>query len=280
MRWWAKVLVGVLFFGLLGVGGYVYISLDDAAEQRHANYDYQPAANPRLPPAMRGQPQPHPYQPYCDNPQGKEQADLCAQWAAVEQASEANRLASANVRLTLWVMLVSFFGTAGLIWTLVETWRTNRRELRAYVMVESVGISPRKGKQFPAEVRGIPACMITIKNSGQTPAYNLIHWGEMAVFPMTDERELSAPEDMMRVHALALGPGSISTKIREFARNLTPAEGKAVANGETGFFVWGRIEYEDTFGKRHFTTYRLVANRWPLPPECNPRYCEEGNDAD
>lgn len=279
LKWLRRIILVALASGLLFIGGKIYTQLDDAAEQRHSTYQYQPAANPRLPVVARGQPQPQPYQPYCNDPQGNEQADLCAQWAAVEQVSEANRIASTNVRLSLWIMILSFFGTAGLIWTLYETWRTNRRELRAYVFVDSMAVHGRRTKRWALQFRGIPMSQVVIKNAGATPAFKVVHWGEAEFRPVAEEELLTIPKLQRLAHTNAVPPGGLAQKTRD-VRKLSRSEIAAFRRGELVLYVWGRIEYTDAFGADHFTTYRFsYTGRWPIPEMGILNFCANGNNA-
>src|SRR4051794_29398805 len=98
MRW--REGVGWAVVGIVGIA--TGIQLDrfyQAAEQQHASYNYQPAEKPgfRVSAATKA-PTPY-YKPSCNNPNGREDSDLCAQWAAVDQVTESNRLNSLNLRM-------------------------------------------------------------------------------------------------------------------------------------------------------------------------------------
>lgn len=91
--------VGLMaLFGLLYAG---YEGLDQADKQAYADYKYQPARDHIDPPSDKS---PHvtayPYQPYCDEPKERDDADLCAQWAAVQAVNEGNRLSRLSIRIT------------------------------------------------------------------------------------------------------------------------------------------------------------------------------------
>jgi len=101
---WLTIIAALGLILLCGVlyGGY---ELYKAGQQRDADYRYQPARDARLPVIPPKQEQPQAYQPNCQNPQSQADADLCAQWAAVHQITETNRLAS----LTLAVGVFGLF---------------------------------------------------------------------------------------------------------------------------------------------------------------------------
>ncbi|HVI27038.1 hypothetical protein [Hansschlegelia sp.] len=98
---WRYVLamVGLIaVFGLLHAG---YQQLDRAEKQSYPKQEYQPARD-HLAPASGKNPAvtANPYQPYCDHPKDRDDADLCAQWAAVMAVEEGNRLNRLSLRLT------------------------------------------------------------------------------------------------------------------------------------------------------------------------------------
>ena len=87
----AATVGGVALVALAATG---YQILDEAEKQPYSSYEYQPARD-HLAPAPGKNPRvtARPYQPYCDNPKERDDADLCAQWAAVQAVEESNRLA-------------------------------------------------------------------------------------------------------------------------------------------------------------------------------------------
>lgn len=166
-----RAVVVLLGFAALVAGGLVtYQLLADSAQQQ-TEYLYQPAGQPKIESPTKGRDVSTGYQPFCINPDTQGDADLCAQWAAVEQVAEANRMSSLNLRLALVSLWATVIGTALLLWTLVETRATARRELRAYVFVAqaeiAIGIKPHNaGKVVSA---------VAVTNSGSTPARQVCH---------------------------------------------------------------------------------------------------------
>lgn len=275
-----RILLTAVALVLLGGGGYIGIELYETARQRNADYQYQPADSPSLPKAVPGKPQAQKYQPNCKGPQTENDSQLCAQWASVEQAVEANRLGSLNGQITVWIVILTAFGTIALGLTLFEQRRTSRAELRAYVFPDTVVITPRTREDVePKSDRGKPKCLIIIRNTGQTPAYKVRHWGNMDLLPVEAESSLATPHLNLSAKS-SIPPGGANTKVCGLDRKLTPAEGTLIKKGALAFFIWGRIEYEDTFGRTHYSNYRMIGTgRWPLPEDANPLFCEEGNDA-
>ena len=136
------------------------------------------------------------------------------------------------------------------------------RQLRAYVGVNEALSTWRNG----------PSAQIEIKNGGQTPAYELTHWvttgygpADRADFPTQPARQssvLGAGASINTDTAVAPGNGKVHGAIREGAYTL---------------FVWGRIEYQDAFGVRRMTEYRLM---WVEGGDHGRLvFCDEGNSA-
>jgi len=78
-----------------------YQVLDQTDEQPYSDYHYQPARD-RVPPSGRKNSgvATEAYQPYCDAPQSRDDADLCSQWASAQAATESNRLSRISIRIT------------------------------------------------------------------------------------------------------------------------------------------------------------------------------------
>jgi len=245
---------------------YATYQLYNAAQQRNANYDYQPASHARFPVTVKGQPKPESYQPNCKQPNSKEDADLCAQWSAVAQVTETNRLASISLQLSIGALIFTIFGTGLLVWTLWETRQTARRELRAYVSIEMVGMEFTLGL-------GKAFAHIKLKNGGQTPAYLCCHNGN--VFVRTDEE---AEHDILHRPHVALG------RAQPFTLHMNDPQGgsiyahdpitlpdlKDVVEGDKWVYVFGTVFYRDTFGIDRQTRFCVKTDDLRLPSTDNP----------
>lgn len=248
-----------------------------SSEQQRAHYSYQPAREPGRRVLMPSKAMPKGYEPNCENPDSNGNADLCAQWAAVDQVMESNRLASANVRLSLFASLLTLLGTIFVGWTLLETRNTSRRELRAYIFSERVGVYPLE-KQTPRSENGKIGSTLFINNSGQTPAYHVVHWCALALHPVADEAALVAPSLSGLVYN-TLPPGGSMHAHRRLPNRLTREEQTNLQRGVLALYVYGRIEYTDAFGATHYTNYRFAYAGWPLPPNLTMNFAVSGNDA-
>jgi hypothetical protein len=158
---------------------------------------------------------------------------------------------------------------------------SSERQLRAYVNVsesKQIAVVMRTDyKQF---------CDIVIKNSGQTPAYDLIavgefhgHWpiGQDIITPPINRSEYRGGKSVLNPQSEII----LQCKRKEMEYPPRPAP-----NGAT-MYVYGRIEYRDAFGKDRFTNFCFALGKE------GPRHIDEaiahtffhvrtekGNDAD
>jgi hypothetical protein len=156
-----------------------------------------------------------------------------------------------------WLMFAAtvllFVATLGLWLATVRLVRsaekTAERQLRAYVGITEATVSNFGiGKNLKVSM--------TIKNSGQTPAYRVAkHYSIMGgEYPRKDP----LPRIDVRGHFSTLGPGEIH--ILEFAMQV-PLPGSACAqitNGDAAIYVWGRVMYEDAFGYNRETHFAYI----------------------
>lgn len=192
---------------------------------------------------------------------------------------------------------------AGLWTVLVMKWSAER-QLRAYIFVEATTIvdasqlppipheslpgdphsAPKelvKGVP-PSRPRGVPGASWSIKNSGLTPAHDVVHWGEMDVIETKLENTVIAPAPIEGAPRIFLGPQGVSMKSKWLPRLLTETEMQDIRIGVRAIYVYGRIDYKDAFGQRRVTTYRFRFCNAAYPPVGNPTldYCQHGNYAD
>ena len=67
-------------------------------------------------------------------------------------------------------------GAIGTVWLIYRQLRTSRAQLRAYVVVSSAGIVSADDDKETA-----PVAVVTIKNSGQTPAHDVVNVSGIAI---------------------------------------------------------------------------------------------------
>jgi hypothetical protein len=212
--------------------------------------------------------------------QGKEerQSDLCAQWKAADAASDAARWAMAS-------LFVGIVGTGLLVWTLWETRQSSRRELRAYLFADSVGCyeiwEPKKNRlgRTKKHKTGIVGATVFIKNSGQTPAYKVRHIGEVAICKCFEESLLEIGDGDIKGFLNQIPASGVIHKFRRMAHAPSEEQIAGLKTGNYAVYVFGRIDYEDAFKRRHFTNYKFFYSAWPIPDELTMSFAESGNTA-
>lgn len=171
-----------------------------------------------------------------------------------------------------------FLALIATIWIMI---RNGRRQLRAHVFPDNVAIVDGTFLDPPEPHKAdIPAISMIIKNSGQTPAYDVVSWWEIKVIPIAEENSLAIPV-LAKKHSTTVGMGSTFNKGLWFDRALTADEKSAIFAGTIGIYGHGRIEYRDVFNVRHFSNFRLVYTGKTFPPVKGAvmSFCEQGNDA-
>ncbi len=126
---------------------------------------------------------------------------------------------------------------------------TARRQLRAYVFITQTEING-------ASAATQPVSQLVIRNTGQTPAHDVMVYGNMIFDEFPLKRDL--PELVFSDPQLTkenLGPGSERYKW-EYA--LVPLNEDQIAKmlaGTHALYVYGEIRYRDVFRKKRFTKY-------------------------
>lgn len=149
-------------------------------------------------------------------------------------------------------VVVTAMATATAAWYTRRQWETStdnaRRQLRAYVFPDQANLI-WQGTAKPTTAE------ITIKNSGQTPAYRV------STATMTGVREyplrgaLSVPSVTSK--PTVIPPGSSATLSDTMVQPLTADQLKAIQNGTQAVYAFGEIAYADAFGECRITRYRF-----------------------
>jgi hypothetical protein len=146
-----------------------------------------------------------------------------------------------------------------------------RRSLRAYVFVESATILNADGPVYTVKIR--------IKNTGQTPAYNVRHWLATGVAEFPEPKEGFAPPQQRTTASIdTLGSQVNSESIQ--SRPYKEGNRETMQTGVAALWVFGRVDYEDVFRRKCWTSYRYLVggdmgfNGQLLAP------AKAGNDAD
>ncbi|MDQ3564596.1 MAG: hypothetical protein M3436_10800 [Pseudomonadota bacterium] len=116
--------------------------------------------------------------------------------------------------------------------------------------------------------------LINVKNSGQTPAFNVNYIGAIAFFPPEANFEFPKIPPSLGI----IGPGMESNKFNRYFA-LSASERKFFEEGTKAIYIFGRITYDDAFGKSKFTNYRYMVGGAFGTRGPDVAQCEEGNDA-
>lgn len=187
-------------------------------------------------------------------------------------------LANTIIQAVIGAFTVVVAGAASAQWW--QTRRSSERQLRAYVFAETFTIQD-SSQLDPPQGPYRPIAHVSLKNSGQTPAYNLLHWAALDVRPLSEEERLTVPP-LQKVSVTHLPPGGMSMRLLRLDRVLSESEITEIRQMTRAIYVYGRIEYEDALGRKRFTNYRLRYTGMPYPPlggSGAPFYCDNGNEA-
>lgn len=149
---------------------------------------------------------------------------------------------------------------------------TANRQLRAYVGVEKLSISPDKEKPGQNKID------TTIINTGQTPAYDVKHWQRFKVIPFPPS-ELTFPlEKPEHLSKGMIGPGHKTYKHEKILADTNYYQ-SGIMDGTMVMYVWGKIEYRDAFNVIQHTRYRFMrGGNIPIHGDAFA-YCDDGNEA-
>lgn len=172
--------------------------------------------------------------------------------------------------------------------------RTAKRQLRAYVMVETVDIWDASGagawwaalqnkKDLPVvspEWAYFAVAQLTIKNMGQTPARKVIHYCSVAVADVNGGDALKEPDVLDDAGAAMIGPGgTISKRIISLPFPMPEESIDEIRAQRKAIFVFGLLKYRDAFRRKRWTRYRLqYSGPWPPIPTGGLVFSRRGND--
>jgi hypothetical protein len=196
------------------------------------------------------------------------------------------------VYITAAYTIVSLAALMAILWQVVVTKDTARRQLRAYVLVERGIIGnvanpiPGPGEKIETVARILlptagPNAQITIKNTGQTPAYELVHWGRICIqeFPLTSQLPpMPTPEAKFWT---VMGPGIVEVKTLRLPKALDSNQIQGLRDGTMAIYCHGEVAYRDAFKKKRVTKYRCMysAVGGIIGVNTDLTYCDDGNTA-
>jgi hypothetical protein len=212
-----------------------------------------------------------------DNPSAFASVGTYLEFRRICAGDFANR--GSNAITALATVLLTFV-TAGLIWTGFLQVRTTREQLRAYVFPDAAAVWEGTTLNTPRNDRiDWPGIELSWRNSGQTPAKNVVCWAQIEVVEPINEQRLIVPT-LKNIFSNNLGADKAGTKSLWYTRALTPNEIADVRAGARAIYLFGRIEYTDIFNVSHHTDFRLSYSGLFPPKGGIMSVTEKGNDAD
>jgi hypothetical protein len=147
------------------------------------------------------------------------------------------------------------------------------RHMRAYVFVHTASIhnvadppdfGPNGKEPPPGAIKWRamgPVAVIVIRNSGHTPAHDVVHWGHIDFrdAPLVGDLPTAPPADAQTTRSI-IPPGASTTKNLVMPAPLTVDQIVSLRNGTAALYVYGAISYVDAFGARQVTNYSLRHN--------------------
>jgi hypothetical protein len=179
-----------------------------------------------------------------------------------------------GVKYGEWLIFLAtvalFVATVALVWA---TWalaagaeRTAQRQLRAYVHITETRLPQ-------ISVGAHPTVHASIKNAGQTPAYNVSICSFVVV--ASPDNQLPAFEKSARQGTIP--PGEQWFTVNSAEHSLDSETLKDIQEGRKNLYFIGRIEYDDAFSHHRFTNFRFLALGMDLKHAL--RSDLQGNDA-
>jgi hypothetical protein len=148
---------------------------------------------------------------------------------------------------------VAFLQFLALIATVFVMRRTGQRQLRAYIVAGATDVDIH-GPENEVSVSSV----ISIKNTGQTPAHELsvVSRTRLLAHPikMPFDFTLRTGDDPSRT---VLGAGQDIESESPAEKPFTGDEMMRAKNPEGGFriYTWGSVTYRDVFGRKHYTNF-------------------------
>ena len=171
----------------------------------------------------------------------------------------------------------------GAFWQAHLSRSATRRQLRAYVLPSTITLIEHEGVVLagmsPQDKR--PTVVINMRNSGQTPAYDMLHWSQLVLLPCSDENNLHVPDRLPHVSSIFLPSQGETPKVLRLDRPVSDPEILEINQHRRALYIHGGIEYRDAFKRKRSVRYRLkYSGIYPLIGPASLTYCDNGNSAD
>src|ERR1700733_5256802 len=191
------------------------------------------------------------------------------------------RLFSPGNLPNIGLVVVAIGGIVVAIRTLNHMRESSERQLQAYVLPDKSSIVDGTMLTPPQPAKmNVPGVTMLIRNFGQTPAYKVISWAQIAVIAVENENTMLVVPPLQKRFSNTVGPGGTNNKALWFDRPLAANEITDIAAGVRGIYLYGKIEYQDAFNRLRFTNFRLrYTGPFPPHPEAIFWFSENGNDS-
>jgi hypothetical protein len=148
-----------------------------------------------------------------------------------------------------WLLAFATFGLWYATMRLVQGGEhTAERQLRAYIGIEWCKVtSDDWGQTFHVEIQ--------VKNSGQTPAYNVSHRIVTGLQVRLEPPDFAMPFRSPGI--IPVAPGM--TFIAAAPVAIGGPSGVGTIGSSRIIFAWGRVDYFDVFGKSHYLEFRFAS---------------------
>lgn len=236
-----------------------------------------PSEAPAQEPAEQAEPAPWNVSEPCENYQHPYQADLCQQWRTAEAAEKTAAASDRSLGLSRLLMLIGALATLLLLLMFVplimaalaarraarggapvsaRSDATREEELRAYVDVDKLEFI-----ETP-ESEGVVKVKITLRNTGQTPAFKIKSAAQVGIRDVSDEDMLPVMPLPERSSLDAARPrlGRNATAVDIVQCDSTSSLADRVMSGDATILVWGFAEYMDVFDRRRKTAFQYLCN--------------------
>ena len=179
-----------------------------------------------------------------------------------------------GVKYGEWLLFAATMGLWWATWRLVRSAeKTAERQLRAYVLVTNITVSG-------VATDATPTADIIIRNSGQTPAYDV----EVCIaVGLIDYPPTSGPGDddgEVVGSVVVLGPQSEFRVPGQLIGQLSFSQYLAINSGAQAIHIIGEIKYRDAFGiARHTNFSSFYGGEFGTNDVGAPTHARTGNEA-
>jgi hypothetical protein len=152
---------------------------------------------------------------------------------------------------------------------------TAERQLRAYLQ-----FSPYVNNSVWFNTVHLAEGRIYIKNSGQTPAYEVKT--DVAMLPAAFPPPKTLPDFIPQVepYLFVIHPGEGYNIKMATNRHLTQDEVDQLIPGTNlRLYLYGEVRYRDAFGKDRYTRFRMMTERDVEGDQSRFVFCDQGNEA-